>query len=680
MKYSSRSITNFRIAITFIYLCVFSISHSQAQNTVINVIPVGGEPRELAVDSSRNRLYVINGQESSVSVIDITSDLDAVIATITVGLNPASIAINESTGRLYVGNLGDGTISVLDINNDQNTLVDTISSGPFFDDRIFNYIAINESLNRLYTLSHNDVALKVFDTTNDQNILIQSIPLLGASSGDVVIDETTQRGYVADEGSETLEVIDLTTNTVIADVELTNCPLNIGINTETGRAYVVGDGGALDTIIDTNTNQVIGELTYPNANGIDLQVSELLNRVYVINQSVSTLTVIDTTNDIHVVVATVPVGLYPSSIAINDSTSRVYISNFGENTVSVVALEEPSIVDSDSDGVADELDNCPDVFNPDQADSDGNGAGDACDPVFQLEQELAAAEANILELEDDIASLENQLVDANALIAQLNSQTTSLQGDNAQLQSALDTANALNAGLNSQIAQLNGQLTSLASQAADLQTQLAAANATIAEASTQIDELNLQVSASQTQINELQSQLSTCNADVADLNAQADALTLENEALIQDLAELNGPASSVKEAIDSISDLLIDPNTPDGDIRDLEKAASNFQKAQVLLTAGNLEKGIDKIQKAIKELAKAAGVDTASLQMALATAVQVRATLAVEEIATLPQSKPAKVQDAQEKLAEGDAELAIGNYDDAVKKYKDALKKASGAV
>jgi hypothetical protein len=37
-------------------------------------------------------------------------------------------------------------------------------------------------------------------------------------------------------------------------------------------------------------------------------------------------------------------------------------------------------VDSDNDGVRDADDNCPDTFNPDQADSDDDGVGDACEP------------------------------------------------------------------------------------------------------------------------------------------------------------------------------------------------------------------------------------------------------------------------------------------------------------
>jgi rhodanese-related sulfurtransferase len=42
--------------------------------------------------------------------------------------------------------------------------------------------------------------------------------------------------------------------------------------------------------------------------------------------------------------------------------------------------ETTGCVDSDGDGVNDDLDNCPNNFNPSQTDSDGDGAGNACDP------------------------------------------------------------------------------------------------------------------------------------------------------------------------------------------------------------------------------------------------------------------------------------------------------------
>ena len=41
--------------------------------------------------------------------------------------------------------------------------------------------------------------------------------------------------------------------------------------------------------------------------------------------------------------------------------------------------DDPTEVDSDSDGIANEEDNCPNTPNPSQTDSDGNDIGDACD-------------------------------------------------------------------------------------------------------------------------------------------------------------------------------------------------------------------------------------------------------------------------------------------------------------
>jgi hypothetical protein len=49
------------------------------------------------------------------------------------------------------------------------------------------------------------------------------------------------------------------------------------------------------------------------------------------------------------------------------------------DTIQVISLTVVTGEDSDNDGVPDDLDNCPAVYNPDQVDTDLDGFGDACD-------------------------------------------------------------------------------------------------------------------------------------------------------------------------------------------------------------------------------------------------------------------------------------------------------------
>ena len=47
----------------------------------------------------------------------------------------------------------------------------------------------------------------------------------------------------------------------------------------------------------------------------------------------------------------------------------------------VATLPPPDPDDQDADANSDDVDNCPSIFNPDQADVDEDGVGDACEPV-----------------------------------------------------------------------------------------------------------------------------------------------------------------------------------------------------------------------------------------------------------------------------------------------------------
>ena len=59
-----------------------------------------------------------------------------------------------------------------------------------------------------------------------------------------------------------------------------------------------------------------------------------------------------------------------------------------ETTITLSGQAAVVLGDRDEDGIPDEVDNCPDIPNPDQADRDGDGLGDVCDNQITLRSTL----------------------------------------------------------------------------------------------------------------------------------------------------------------------------------------------------------------------------------------------------------------------------------------------------
>jgi len=91
-----------------------------------------------------------------------------------------------------------------------------------------------------------------------------------------------------------------------------------------------------------------------------------------------------------------------------------------ENDVS--SFENLILSDIDGDSIADETDNCPDVFNPQQEDLNDNGIGDACEvPETPQEQIQDLIDNIVTELPEDIAQ---------SLVAPLENAIKLLDDDN----------------------------------------------------------------------------------------------------------------------------------------------------------------------------------------------------------------------------------------------------------
>jgi YVTN family beta-propeller protein len=105
-------------------------------------------------------MYVTNGLSKTVSVIDTRTN--TVIDTIPVGEGPVDIAFNPYNGGMYVTNGLSKTVSVIDTRT--NTVIDTIRT----------YVSITNTNEEVGAQIHEEILHKVHEI-NPENNLTQSL-------------------------------------------------------------------------------------------------------------------------------------------------------------------------------------------------------------------------------------------------------------------------------------------------------------------------------------------------------------------------------------------------------------------------------------------------------------------------------------------------------------------------
>jgi YVTN family beta-propeller protein len=311
----------------FIALLVGScLSPDALSQRVIATIPVGNQPIYLAADQKTNRIYVSNQEDDTVSVIDGTSN--TVTATVKVGLSPNGIALNSETNRIYVANLNGGTLSI--INGDALT-TSTLRLGinPA-------KVAVNPSTNRVYvTLENEHGSLAVIDGKRQK--VETFVPLPPYPLG-VAVDALSNQIYVADFlcGCGRISVISGLTNKVIETITLSGASLVSGIALDSKkRLGYASDENIGVFVINLTNNEVLGEvgdLDYPNevtaasSKGFAVEPDTGSNRAIFIDALSLTVR------------RRLRVGKFPTGVAVNSTTKRVYVANRLSNTVSVIQM------------------------------------------------------------------------------------------------------------------------------------------------------------------------------------------------------------------------------------------------------------------------------------------------------------------------------------------------------
>ena len=300
-----------------------------ADDTEVASIPVTGT---VVLNKTTGKLFVRNSQSQTLTVIDGNSN--SIILTVPFASSFGAMAVNEFTNELYFATSADfnqeSTSSILFINGDSLAVRKTLPV-PLRPGRIF----VNQATNTLYVTTTNAsqrTGVVVVSDNTAPTEAGQDISITPASNVGLTFSNVLTPGN--------------TNVTALTPTQLPALPSNFSL---------LGSPIMYDiTTTATFTGNITVSFNVPVANAAVCSQLRILH--YTDNKW----------------------DMSGNDTPVYDSTNRTCTVSQTVSSLSPFVVVQPK--DSDNDGVPDTIDNCPFNPNPDQADFDGDGIGDTCDP------------------------------------------------------------------------------------------------------------------------------------------------------------------------------------------------------------------------------------------------------------------------------------------------------------
>jgi YVTN family beta-propeller protein len=205
-------------------------------------------------------------------------------------------------------------------NNKKLEFNESIKNSKKIKNKTHSFLKLGAMLTALVIIMSSNLPASQAYTTS----LLLTVPV-GISPNGITFDSSSGNTYVANFDDNTVSIINGATNTVTAMMVGVN-PFSVAAGN--GNVYVTNFGSNTVSVISgTSVIATIPVGAYPTGIAID----STTGNVYVGSYTGNTVSVISGTS----VIATIPVGITPLGVAAGNG--NVYVTNFGSNTVSVIS-------------------------------------------------------------------------------------------------------------------------------------------------------------------------------------------------------------------------------------------------------------------------------------------------------------------------------------------------------
>lgn len=172
--------------------------------------------------------------------------------------------------------------------------------------------------------------------------VVATVPTTAFAPSALAVNTATNKVYILNQSSGTVDVLDGSANTIVATVPVSSSIIRLAVNESTNKVYVIDPAGTL-SVIDGTSNAVSGTVSFGVRIG-QIAINPQSNRIYVTTfrssvnvitgQMNGTVSVVDgATNSI---VADVPIAPFPSALAVNAATNRIYVGGQPPNSSSPI--------------------------------------------------------------------------------------------------------------------------------------------------------------------------------------------------------------------------------------------------------------------------------------------------------------------------------------------------------